>query len=75
MDVNTLKMAMSAMEDHKSIAGEVAHSLGITTKTLYSYVYGDGSPKELGTRLLQIQIISTVRTVTIFHTLINNTLA
>jgi len=53
MDINTLKMAMAAMTDPKSVAAEVAKRLGITTTTLYSYVNGDGSPKELGTRLMK----------------------
>lgn len=53
MDINTLKMAMSAMADRKSVAAEVAQRLGITTTTLYSYVNGDGSPKELGSKLMQ----------------------
>jgi DNA invertase Pin-like site-specific DNA recombinase len=52
MDINTLKMAMSAMADQKSVAAEVAQRLGITTTTLYSYVNGDGSPKELGSKLM-----------------------
>jgi len=52
MNIHTLKMAMSAMSDQKSIASEVAKRLGITTTTLYTYVNGDGSPKELGTKLL-----------------------
>lgn len=52
MDVTTLQMAMSAMKDKKSVAVEVAKRLGITTTTLYAYVNGDGSPKELGIRLL-----------------------
>ena len=53
MDVTTLNMAMSAMKDHSSVATEVAKRLGITTTTLYAYVNGDGSPKELATKLLQ----------------------
>ena len=52
MDAQTLKMAMSAMADKNSVAHEVAKRLGITTTTLYSYVNGDGSPKELGFKLL-----------------------
>ena len=52
MDAQTLKMAMSAMSDKNSVAHEVAKRLGITTTTLYSYVNGDGSPKELGFKLL-----------------------
>ncbi len=53
MDQSTLKMEMTAMAGHKSVASDVAKRLGITTTTLYSYVNGDGSPKELGTRLLK----------------------
>jgi len=52
MDVTTLRMAMNAMEDTKSVAMEVARRLGITTTTLYAYINGDGSPKEAGTKLL-----------------------
>lgn len=52
MDATTLKMAMNAMEDSKSVAMEVARRLGITTTTLYAYINGDGSPKEAGTKLL-----------------------
>ncbi|WP_375319122.1 recombinase family protein [Candidatus Tisiphia endosymbiont of Oplodontha viridula] len=51
MDVTTLKIAMSAMQDSKSVAMEVAKRLGITTTTLYAYVNSDGSLKELGTKL------------------------
>jgi DNA invertase Pin-like site-specific DNA recombinase len=53
MDVTMLKMAMSAMDDEKSIAMEVARHLSITTTTLYAYINGDGTPKELGVRLLE----------------------
>ncbi|WP_116964762.1 recombinase family protein [Fastidiosibacter lacustris] len=52
MDIQTLKMAMSAMSDRNSIAHEIAKRLGITTTTLYAYVNGDGTPKELGSKLL-----------------------
>ena len=52
MTIETLKMAMVAMDDPKSNASSVAHSLGITTTTLYTYVNGDGSVKALGQRLL-----------------------
>lgn len=52
MDIHILKMAMSAMSDRNSVAYDVAKRLGITTTTLYSYVNGDGSPKELGAKLL-----------------------
>ena len=53
MDIHTLKMAMAAMSDRNSVANEVAKRLGITTTTLYSYVNGDGTPKELGSKLLK----------------------
>lgn len=53
MDITTLKIAMSAMQDKKSVAMEVAKRLGITTTTLYAYVNSDGSLKELGTNLLK----------------------
>nr|WP_319396594.1 recombinase family protein [uncultured Desulfobacter sp.] len=52
MTIETLKMAMAAMADPKTKASEVANRLGITTTTLYSYINGDGSVKELGQRLL-----------------------
>ncbi|MBN2689472.1 MAG: recombinase family protein [Gammaproteobacteria bacterium] len=53
MDKHTLKMAMAAMSDPKSVAAEVAKRLGITTTTLYMYVNGDGSLKEAGSKLLK----------------------
>ena len=52
MDKATLKMAMSAMSSTESQAKEVAKRLGMTTTTLYVYVNGDGTPKELGQKLL-----------------------
>lgn len=52
MDKATLKMAMAAMSDSKSIAADVAKRLSITTTTLYCYVNGDGSVKEPGQRVL-----------------------
>ena len=52
MDEHTIKMAMAAMTDRNSVAHEVAKRLNITTTTLYTYVNGDGSLKEAGTRLL-----------------------
>ena len=53
MDRATLMMAMAAMADQKSNAGEVAKRLGITTTTLYMYVNGDGTPKAVAQALLQ----------------------
>ena len=54
MDKHTLKMAMAAMSDPKSVAADVAKRLGITTTTLYMYVNGDGTLKEAGSKLLNI---------------------
>lgn len=47
MDIHTLKMAMSAMSDKKAVAQDVAKRLGLTTTTLYMYVNGDGTVKNL----------------------------
>ncbi len=52
MDEHTIKMAMVAMSDRNSVAHEVAKRLNITTTTLYTYVNGDGSLKEAGSKLL-----------------------
>lgn len=52
VDTATLRMAMAAMSDPKSIASEVAKKLKITTATLYTYVNGDGSLKTAGANLL-----------------------
>lgn len=52
MTATTLKMAMTAMAESGSQAKEIAAQLGITTSTLYAYVNGDGSPKDIGQRLL-----------------------
>lgn len=59
MDAQRLKMAMTAMSDRNAIAHEVAKRLGITTTTLYTYVNGDGSPKESGVKLLNQLTSST----------------
>jgi DNA invertase Pin-like site-specific DNA recombinase len=52
MDKHTLKMAMAAMSDVKAVASEIAERLGITTTTLYTYVNGDGSLKEAGSKII-----------------------
>jgi DNA invertase Pin-like site-specific DNA recombinase len=52
MDKNTLKMAMAALSDPQSVAHGIAKRLGITTTTLYTYVNGDGTLKEAGTKLM-----------------------
>jgi len=55
VDESVLKMAMTAMTDQKSVAGDVAKKLGITTTTLYMYLNGDGSLKEAGTKILKTE--------------------
>jgi DNA invertase Pin-like site-specific DNA recombinase len=52
MTKEALRMAMSAMADPNSNASEVARRLGMTTTTLYAYVNGDGSLKQVGQALL-----------------------
>ena len=53
VDAATLRMAMAAMSDPKSIATEVAKKLNITTATLYAYVNSDGSLKAAGAKLFK----------------------
>ena len=53
MDIQTLKMAMAAMSDPKSVASDVAKRLNITTATLYTYVNGDGTLKPSGSCLIK----------------------
>ena len=62
MDEHTIKMAMAAMTDRNSVAHEVAKRLNITTTTLYTYVNGDGSLKEAGTRLLPANLTQLILT-------------
>jgi hypothetical protein len=52
MDATTLKRAMAAMADPRTVAVDLAKRLHITTTTLYTYVNGDGSAKTAGQRLL-----------------------
>lgn len=52
MDITTIKMAMLAMSDKNAVAKEVAKKLGITTTTLYMYINGDGSAKEVALKIL-----------------------
>lgn len=52
MDRATLTMAMTAMADPKTNAGDIAKRLGITTTTLYAYINGDGSLKAAGQAIL-----------------------
>lgn len=53
MDIHKLRIAMQAMADQDSNPKLVAKNLGITPTTLYSYINGDGSPKELGKQLIE----------------------
>ena len=62
MDLTTLHMAMTAMNDPESCAQAVAQKLGMTTATLYTYVNGDGSVKEAGQRLLDKTTKSSLAT-------------
>jgi hypothetical protein len=55
MTRTALQMAMTATADRNSVAADVAKRLGITMTTLYVYVSGNGSPKELGQALLDSQ--------------------
>ena len=55
MTTATLKMAMAALADANNNATEVARRLGLTRTTLYMYVNGDGSVKEVGQRLLETE--------------------
>jgi DNA invertase Pin-like site-specific DNA recombinase len=57
----TLKMAMAALADPQSNANDVARRLGITRTTLYTYVNGDGSVKEAGQRLLEMEQTSATQ--------------
>ncbi len=54
MDFATLKLAMSAMSDPRVVASQLAKRLNISTATLYEYVNSNGTPKEKGTKLLQM---------------------
>ena len=56
MTKETLHMAMAAMADPKANARVVARRLGVSTTTLYDYVYGDGSLKPLGKNLLATDV-------------------
>jgi len=47
MTISKIRMAMAAMADPSAKAYLVAKELGITTTTLYDYINGDGSPKQV----------------------------
>ena len=52
MDEPKIRTAMAAMSDRKSIAAEVARTLGVTTATLYKHVNADGTLKAAGQKIL-----------------------
>ena len=52
MDEPKIRTAMAALSDRKSIATEVARTLGVTTATLYKHVNADGSLKAAGQKIL-----------------------
>ena len=56
MDIPTLKMAMSALKDPSTLVPEIIKKLGITKSTLYSYLNGDGSPKERAAKILNYHL-------------------
>ena len=51
MDESSLRIAMAAMSDPKSVASEIAKKLGITTMTLYRYVNSDGTAKDYAMKI------------------------
>jgi len=55
MTTATLKMAMTALADPANNASDVARRLGLTRTTLYVYLNGDGSVKEIGQQLLNAE--------------------
>jgi DNA invertase Pin-like site-specific DNA recombinase len=63
MTTATLKMAMVALADPNNNATDVARRLGLTRTTLYAYVNGDGSVKEVGQRLLDAEQINGTRKI------------
>jgi DNA invertase Pin-like site-specific DNA recombinase len=54
MNASTLRIASAAMKDPNAVAFTIAKRLSITTATLYTYVNGDGSLKEVGQKLLSV---------------------
>jgi DNA invertase Pin-like site-specific DNA recombinase len=47
-----LRTAMAMMADRGNVAGDIAEQLGISLRTLYAYVDGEGRPKPRATKLL-----------------------
>lgn len=52
MDESKIRAAMAALSDKKTVAKDLARSLGITTTTLYKHVNPDGTLKKLGSKIL-----------------------
>jgi DNA invertase Pin-like site-specific DNA recombinase len=52
MDEPKIRTAMAALSDRKSVAAEVARTLGVTTATLYKHVNADGTLKAAGQKIL-----------------------
>jgi DNA invertase Pin-like site-specific DNA recombinase len=52
MDEQKIRTAMAALSDRKSVAAEVARTLGVTTATLYKHVNADGTLKAAGQKIL-----------------------
>ena len=55
MDKATLEIAMAAMSNRNAIAKDVAKKLNMTTTTLYYYVNSDGSLKERGLKVMNLE--------------------
>lgn len=52
MDESKIRAAMAALSDPKTVAKDIAKTLGVTTTTLYKHVNADGSLKKLGLKVL-----------------------
>ena len=52
MDEPKIRTAMAALSDRKSIAADVARTLGVTTATLYKHVNADGTLKAAGQKIV-----------------------
>jgi DNA invertase Pin-like site-specific DNA recombinase len=55
MDAPKIRTAMAALSDRKSVATQVARTLGVTTATLYKHVNADGTLKAAGQKVLDVQ--------------------
>ena len=47
-----INLIVGELKEDSSLAKEVAKKLGITTTTLYMYINGDGSAKEVALKIL-----------------------